>query len=299
MNIPRISIITACYNMEKYLEQTILSIISQDYPNLEYIIIDGGSTDHTLDIINKYKSKISIIVSEPDNGMYDAINKGIELSTGEILAWLNADDIYFPWTLSMVAKVFSENNEISWIRGIPAFLDESGCLNNIYNNISAAPRNFIQNGWFREGIYGYLQQESIFWRKGLWQKANGLNLTYTIAADYELWTRFAENSELVSIGLPLAAFRIRSQSKSVLEKQKYSDEVDHICKSKKNFFFPLAAFARHSKTTNFILRLLTWRKAPVYYYCVGLKKWIFQYRIRPVSNISFSQLLLETNLNGN
>ena len=113
--------------MEKYLEQTILSIISQDYPNLEYIIVDGGSTDHTMDIINKYKSKISIIISEPDNGMYDAINKGIESSTGDILAWLNADDIYFPWTLSMVAKVFSENNEISWIRGIPAFLDESGC----------------------------------------------------------------------------------------------------------------------------------------------------------------------------
>ena len=281
--------------MGKYIEQTIQSIIMQDYPDLEYIIVDGGSTDNTMDIINKYKSKISIIISEPDNGMYDAISKGINSSTGDILAWLNADDIYFPWTLSTVAKTFSENNNIDWIRGIPAFMDESGCLSNIYNNISAAPRNIIRNGWFRDGIYGYLQQESIFWRRSLWEKANGLNLNYTVAADFELWTRFAEYSDLVSIGLPLAAFRKRSQSKSVLQKQIYFDEVIQICRFKKNFFPPLKSFAHYSKTTNFILRLITWRKAPIYYYCVSMKKWIFQYRIRPVSNISFSQLLLENN----
>jgi len=295
MVTPRISIITACYNMGKYIEQTIQSVITQDYPHLEYIIVDGGSTDNTIDIINRYKSKISIIISEPDGGMYDAINKGIKSSTGDILAWLNADDIYFPWTLSTVAKAFSENNEINWIRGMPSFIDESGCISNIYNNISAAPRNFIRNGWFRDGLYGYLQQESIFWKRGLWEKVNGLNLNYTIAADFELWTRFAEISDLVSVGLPLAAFRKRSQSKSVLQKQIYFDEVNQICMFKKNFFSPLMSFAHYSKTTNFILRSITWRKAPIYYYCINMKKWIFQYRIRPVSNISFSQLLLENN----
>jgi glycosyltransferase involved in cell wall biosynthesis len=295
MNAPRISIITPCYNMEKYIEQTMRSVFAQDYPDLEYIVVDGGSTDGTMDIINKYKSRISLIINEPDSGMYDAINKGFKSSTGEILAWLNADDIYFPWTLSAVAKAFSENNEIKWIRGIPAFLDESGDLNNIYNNISAAPKNFIKNGWFREGVFGFLQQESIFWKRSLWEKSNGLNLSYTIAADFELWTRFAEYAELVSVGLPLAAFRKRSQSKSVLQKQKYSDEVNHICGAKKKFFLPLIAFSKYSKTTNFILRLLIWRKVPVYYYCVSIKKWIFQYKIRPISNISFSQLLLENN----
>jgi glycosyltransferase involved in cell wall biosynthesis len=282
--------------MEKYIEQTIQSVISQDYPDLEYIIVDGGSSDHTMDIINKYKNKISIIINEPDNGMYDAISKGIKSSTGEILAWLNADDIYFPWTLSIVAKAFSENNDFNWIRGIPAFMDEPGCLSNIYNNISGAPRNFIRNGWFSEGLYGFLQQESIFWKRSLWEKANGLNLNCTIAADFELWTRFAEYSELVSVGLPLAAFRKRSQSISILQSQKYFDEVHQICSVKKNFFYPLRIFARYSRITNYILRLLTWRKAPVYYYCISMKKWIFQFRIRPVSNISFSQLLLEQNL---
>jgi glycosyltransferase involved in cell wall biosynthesis len=281
--------------MEKYIEQTIQSIILQDYPNLEYIIVDGGSSDHTMDIINKYKNKISIIINEPDNGMYDAVNKGIKLSTGDIIAWLNADDIYFPWTLSTVAKAFSENIEINWIRGIPAFLDEFGYLSNMYNNISAAPQNIIKNGWFRPGIYGCLQQENIFWKRSLWEKANGLNLDYTLAADFELWTRFAEYSELVSVGLPLAAFRKRSQSISILQSRKYFDEVHQICSVKKNFFYPLRIFARYSSITNYILRLLSWHKAPVYYYSVSMKKWIYQYRRRPVSNISFSQLILENN----
>jgi glycosyltransferase involved in cell wall biosynthesis len=279
--------------MEKYIEQTMQSIFTQDYPNLEYIVVDGGSTDGTMAIINKYRSRISLIISEPDSGMYDAITKGIRSSTGEILGWLNADDVYFPWTLSTVAKAFSENNEIKWIRGIPAFLDESGDLNNIYNNISAAPKNFIKNGWFREGIFGFLQQESIFWKRSLWEMSNGLNLNYTLAADFELWTRFAEYAELVSVGLPLAAFRKRKQSKSVLHKQKYIEEVNQICSTKKKFFFPLITFSQHSKTTNFILRLLVWRKVHVYYYSVSIDKWIIQNRIRPVSNISFSQLLLE------
>jgi glycosyltransferase involved in cell wall biosynthesis len=281
--------------MEKYIEQTMQSIFTQDYPNLEYIVVDGGSTDGTMAIINKYRSRISLIISEPDSGMYDAITKGIRSSTGEILGWLNADDVYFPWTLSTVAKAFSENNEIKWIRGIPAFLDESGDLNNIYNNISAAPKNFIKNGWFREGIFGFLQQESIFWKRSLWEMSNGLNLNYTLAADFELWTRFAEYAELVSVGLPLAAFRKRKQSKSVLHKQKYIEEVNQICSTKKKFFFPLITFSQHSKTTNFILRLLVWRKVHVYYYSVSIDKWIIQNRIRPVSNISFSQLLLENN----
>ncbi len=281
--------------MEKYIEQTIQSIISQDYPDLEYIIVDGGSTDRTMDIVNKYKSKISTIISEPDNGMYDAINKGIRSSTGDILAWLNADDIYFPWTLSTVAKAFSANNEINWIRGIPAYMDESGNVSNICNNISAAPKDFIRNGWFRPGIFGCLQQENIFWKRSLWEKVNGLNTDYSLAADFDLWTRFAGYSDLVSVGLPLAAFRKRSQSASILQNRKYFDEVDQICTVRKKLFYPLRIFGRYSRMTNYILRLLTWRKAPVYYYSVSNKKWIFQYRIRPVSNLSFSQLLLENN----
>ena len=92
----KISIISVCYNMAEYIEQTIQSVLSQTYDNVEYIVIDGGSTDGTIDIIHKYRESISIFVSEPDEGQYDAINKGFKLASGDIVAWLNADDIYFP-----------------------------------------------------------------------------------------------------------------------------------------------------------------------------------------------------------
>ena len=293
----KISVIVPCYNMVSYIEQTLKSIISQNYNNLELIIVDGGSSDGTIDILNRYKENFTHYISEPDHGQYDAITKGFSLASGEILCWLNADDYFFPWTLISVARLFNENKKIDWIRGIPAFMDEDGCLTNIYNNISSAPQKFIKNGWFSEDLFGFLQQESMFWKRSLWEKVNGLNLKYTLAADFELWTRFAENSELVSFGLPLAAFRKRSDSRSAMQKQYYLDEVTQICSSKHKYNYLIRIFAKYSNYTNFITRLITWRKVPIYYYSVKMKKWIFQYRIRPVSNISLTQLLLENSIN--
>ena len=186
MNNPKISIITVCYNMEKYIEKTIQSILNQDYPNLEYIIVDGGSSDSTMEIIEKYRDKITKIICEPDDGMYDAINKGIKASKGEILAWLNADDSYFPWTLKTVSKIFSEHNDINWITGIPSFMDEGGNLTNIYTHAAAKPSKAIANGWFREGVYGYLMQENMFWRRDLYNKSGGLDVSYKFAGDFDL-----------------------------------------------------------------------------------------------------------------
>ena len=94
----KISIIVPCYNMEQYIEETLISILNQKYENLELIIVDGLSSDNTLNIISKYEKQISLLISEKDNGQYNAINKGMSFATGDILAWLNADDIYFPWT---------------------------------------------------------------------------------------------------------------------------------------------------------------------------------------------------------
>lgn len=120
----KISIITPCYNMEKFIEGTILSVLNQNYPNLEYIIIDGASTDRTLEIIEKYKDRISLIISEPDKGMYDAINKGLSRATGDIMAYINADDQYLPGTLSLVNRLFSKFKNVDWISGVPTFMDE-------------------------------------------------------------------------------------------------------------------------------------------------------------------------------
>ena len=120
MNNPKISIITITYNSEKTLEETIKSIISQGYDNLEYLIIDGGSTDHTLDIVNKYRNNIAVVVSEPDNGISDAFNKGIRYATGEIIGIINSDDILLSGALQAISDSYNKNvavyrgNTIVW-----------------------------------------------------------------------------------------------------------------------------------------------------------------------------------------
>ena len=126
---PRISIVTPSFNQGQFLEQTIRSVLSQGYPNLEYIIIDGGSTDGSVEIIKRYEKQIFFWCSEKDKGHYDAINKGFSRSTGDILAWINSDDIYFPWTLMTVATMMSSVPEVQWLSSLmPAGIDYQGFL---------------------------------------------------------------------------------------------------------------------------------------------------------------------------
>lgn len=288
---PKISIITACYNMENYIEQTIRSIIDQNYPNLEYIIIDGGSSDNTINIVKKYLHKIDLLISEPDEGQYYAIRKGIDRATGDIIAWLNADDSYFPWTLRVVGKVF-QNYNIKWLCGLPSFLDEEGLLTKIYNNPSAKPCHAIRNGWFRKNGYGFLQQESMFWRKELWEKSGGLDLKYNLAADYKLWTKFATQAELWTINLPLASFRLRKNSRSKISEKEYLNEIEKIIVEYK----PLPLFPRIFGSNlyfHFIYRLFVWKKTPLIYYHQNSQQWDYKYKYRPLSTISLSALLLE------
>lgn len=285
--------------MEKYIEDTILSVLSQNYPNLEYIVIDGASTDHTLDIINKYKDKISLIISEKDNGMYNAINKGFKHATGDIFAWLNADDTYFPWTLHTVGQLFSEHENVQWAIGQTSFMIEQRRVNKIFNNNCAYNNKYIAKGWHRAGVLGPLQQESMFWRKELWNRVNGLNENYKLAADFELWTRFAKYAELTTIALPLAAFYIRKDSLSHSEttSQKYISEVNFICKQISsgypNIFFKY--FGNNTKV-NRILRLLMWSKSPLYAYSMQKQCWIYKKLYRSISNTTLSYLLIERQL---
>ncbi len=226
---PKISIVTSQLQHGEIYRTNYTINLDQEYDNLEYIVIDGNSNDNTVAIVTKYESKISVFKSEPDNGQYDAIQKGLNLATGEIMAWLNADDIYFPWTLKTVAKVFSDFPEINWLSGMSAFLDEDGNLTHIYNTINARPSRQISRGYFRKNLFGYLQQESMFWRKQLWDKTNGLDLSYKLAADFELWTRFALHTEHLTLGIPLAGFRLREDSRSKIQEDLYYGEVLDIC----------------------------------------------------------------------
>ncbi len=220
---PKISIVTPVYNRVQYLEQTILSVLSQNYPNLEYIIIDAGSTDGTVDIIKKYESQLAYWISEPDKGMYHAIQKGFDKSTGEIMAWLNSDDMYHLNSLWIIADIFSELNSVNWIIGIPSLYNEKGLCVKVFQPVKWSRKKILI------GDFRWIQQESVFFRRTLWDKSgNSLNLSYKLAADFELWTRFFQYANLYTVNTVLSGFRLHGNQLSINQGSVYEKEVCSI-----------------------------------------------------------------------
>ena len=214
---PRISIVTPVYNCEQYIEKCIQSILSQEYYNYEHIIMDGGSTDGTVDILRKYQDEYPMKwISEPDNGMYDAINKGFQTATGDIYAWINADDCYYPWTFEIVAKVF-EKKEIQWLIGMPSNIKSYDGTDVTYLSPNLPPvfnRKMIQKGVYDGIRLPFIQQESCFWTRQLWERSGGVDIKYKLAGDYHLWKKFAEKTTLYTVHCSLAGFRIHDHQKS-------------------------------------------------------------------------------------
>lgn len=209
-----ISIVTPTYNSEEYLERCILSIKDQDFYDYEHIIVDGGSTDRTLDIIKSYERKYPMRwISEKDDGMYDAIAKGFRIAKGDIFCWLNSDDIYMPWTLKTVNKVFF-NESINWCCGMPAQINEYDIPYFKVTRAVTFPQYCIKKGWMDGQRLGCVQQESSFWRKELYEKAGGIDTKYKLAGDYALWVKFARYEKLYSVNTILAGFRIHPGQKS-------------------------------------------------------------------------------------
>lgn len=216
---PKITIVTPNYNYGHFLEATIRSVLLQGYPNLEYIIIDGGSTDNSVEIIKKYERWLTYWETGKDEGNYYAINKGFSKSTGEIMAWLNSDDMYFPWTFRTVATIMSELPNVEWLTSLlPGFWDWSGfCL-----DIGRA------SGYSKEIFLDTLrmtQQESTFWRRNLWQKIGcNINTQYKFAADYDLWSRFFIYADLYGVNSPLGGFRRQQDQKIGGKKEQFISE---------------------------------------------------------------------------
>jgi len=219
---PKISIITPNFNLGDYLEQTILSILHQNYPNLEYIIIDGGSTDNSLEIIKKYERHLAYWVSEPDDGLYDAIQKGFAKSTGELMGWLNSDDILLPGSLQTVATIFQTFEEVEWLTGHPVSVNAAGGI------IEPGELRRWSKYHFYIGQYGWIQQESTFWRRSLWERAGGsLRIDLQLAGDFELWLRFFRYAKLYSTPAFLGGFRFRGAAQlSQQHLQQYLEELN-------------------------------------------------------------------------
>ncbi len=225
---PKISVVTVNYNNGEFLEDTIRSVVDQNYPNLEYILIDGGSTDNSLEIIKKYEKHFSYWVSEPDEGQYFAIQKGFEKSTGEIMAWLNSDDKFLPRSLFKVAEIFNKYPEVNWLMGLAREYTEDGAL---VGQITL-PWSRWSKWRYLTNDFQFIQQESSFWSRNLWETAGGkLDLNFDLAGDMELWSRFFRFEKLHTTTLELSGFRHRKVGqRSKVGKKTYLEEARQIVK---------------------------------------------------------------------
>lgn len=220
---PRITLVTSVLNGSGYIEATIRSILEQKYPNLEYIVVDGGSTDGTIEIIRKYERDIAHWESGPDNGVYDALNKGFAKSTGEIMGWLNASDMLQPGGLRVVGGVLTAMPEVEWITGHPTKFDASG------RNCEVLPLPRWSRVRFLAGADKYIQQESTFWRRALWEKAGGgLSTEYRAEGDYELWVRFFRHAKLYTVDAPIGGYRTHEGSLSGSNIEWYNQVCEEI-----------------------------------------------------------------------
>ena len=212
--LPLISLVTPSFNQAQFLEQTLLSVLNQDYPRLEYIVIDGQSVDGSADIIRRYNSQLKYWVSEPDHGQAAAINEGFSHSSGEILGWLNSDDVLAPDALDLVGRIFARYPQIAWLTGLGTIIDASNRRIRTSSRTGKFPF-FAKRGWYHGRLLGFIRQESTFWRRGLWLQAGGhVNEELKYGIDFDLWQRFAAHADLVTVHAHIAGYRRHSEQKT-------------------------------------------------------------------------------------
>lgn len=215
---PRVSIVTPSYNQGEFLEATIRSVLLQGYPALEYFVMDGGSHDESAEILKRYEPWLTAWVSEPDEGQADAINKGLRQTTGQILAYLNSDDIYLPGALAIAADHFATRPEIGLVFGECRVIDPMG---RDLGRLPIGPTNatqMIQRG-------AYLPQPATFWRRRATEQVGLFDAALHYAMDFEYFIRIARAFPIDYIPVPLAAFRRHGVSKTVSQEERHWREA--------------------------------------------------------------------------
>ncbi len=213
----RVSIITPSYNQAEYLGQTLRSVIQQAYPNLEYIVVDGGSTDGSVEIIRRYEEHLAWWVSEPDRGQADAINKGLRRASGEIVAWLNSDDLYAPGAVAQAVQVFQNHPEVGLVYGNAVTFDQGG-----------HPLNDLEFGdWGLEGLLAFriICQPAVFMRRTRLVEAGYLDESYHFLLDHHLWLRIARLAPTLHVPQVWAFARHHSQAKNVAQAAAFGEEA--------------------------------------------------------------------------
>lgn len=227
--LPRISIITPSYNQGGFIRETIESVLNQEYPNLEYIVIDGGSTDSTKSILKEYGNKVDWI-SEKDRGQSHAINKGLQKATGEIVGFINSDDLLEPGALYKVGKFFSENKKAKWLTGKCRTIDPTGkeirkgitLYKNVWLHLKSKNILFVIN---------YISQPSTFWHREVLETVGYFDERWEYSMDYDYWLRMCNYYGLDFINSYLASFRVHPQSKAGASANAQFDGALEILKS--------------------------------------------------------------------
>lgn len=216
----RVSIITPSYNQAKFLEQTILSVLHQDYPDIEYIVMDGGSTDGSVEIIKKYADKLACWESKKDAGQADAINKGFTRASGDLVAWLNSDDFYHPDTVNAVVKVFDDNPDAVLVYGNMLAVDENGATFNTLNYKQLTLEDLL--------CFQIIGQPAVFMRRSALQKTSGLNLDFHFLLDHLLWIQIAQHGKILHVNQAWASARYHAEAKNVAKAAEFGREAFRI-----------------------------------------------------------------------
>ena len=219
----RFSIVIPTLNQADTLEHTLLSIINQDYTNIEIIVIDGGSNDDTSRIIEKYKEWIDYYVSGEDSGQSDAINRGFSLASGEIYAWINSDDFYLPQAFPRISRAFENNHKIDIIVGAgDVVTKDCEFLKHIH------PMEMNQENLVRWLEGDWIMQQSCFWTNEIWEKSGGVDETLKLLMDFDLWIRFSKLGKSTVLNEPLAAMRYYRETKTISLRDLVKEETAYV-----------------------------------------------------------------------
>lgn len=237
---PRVSIVTPSYNHARFLEETIRSVLLQGYPNLEYLVIDGGSTDGTIDVIRKYEKWITYWVSEPDNGQSDAINKGWWLASGQILAWINSDDMYSPGAIMAAVEALSQHPEAGMVYGDIQYIDKMS--KPIEVRRSSSRSNF-------HGLVMYgprlIPQPTTFINRNIIDRVGFLDPELNANMDYDFFIRISKITNIIHTPKTIAKVRVYKETKSLRGREANWDERINVLRRYNKFWFLSPLYLRY------------------------------------------------------